>query len=165
MLLGNLEDAPISTIDAFLSRLVTPYLDILTVQPAGEQIADVRSPMLISETINSAWRIRTVFDADEAGILGDRQGFIDARNNLAILLGGQRNAEIVLGGMLNTSLFVEETKRTIKQKSADIGIDWRENQIIASEIILDLISKPAEGFISALCAELRSILSLSLIHI
>ena len=159
MLLGNLEDAPISTIDAFLSRLVTPYLDILTVQPAGEQIADVRSPMLISETINSAWRIRTVFDADEAGILGDRQGFIDARNNLAILLGGQRNAEIVLGGMLNTSLFVEETKRTIKQKSADMGIDWRENQIIASEIILDLISKPAEGFISALCAELRSILS------
>ncbi|MEC7096762.1 MAG: UvrD-helicase domain-containing protein, partial [Candidatus Thermoplasmatota archaeon] len=96
MLLGNLEDAPISTIDAFLSRLVTPYLDILTSLPTGEQIAEVRSPMLISETINSAWRIRTVYDADEAGILGDRQGFINARNNLAILLGGQRNAEVVL---------------------------------------------------------------------
>ena len=39
MLLSSLEDAPISTIDAFLSKLVTPYLDILTTQPAGDQIA------------------------------------------------------------------------------------------------------------------------------
>ena len=134
MLLSRLEDAPISTIDAFLSRLVTPYLDILTTQPAGDQIAETRSPMLISETINSAWRIRTKYDAMEAGVLGDRQGFIDARNNLAILLGGQQNAETVLSGLLNTSLFVEETKRSIKQKSEEKGIDWRETELVDPEI-------------------------------
>ena len=159
MLLSSLEDAPISTIDAFLSKLVTPYLDILTTQPAGDQIAEVRSPMLISETINSAWRIRTIYDADEAGILGDRQGFINARNNLAILLGGQRNAEVVLAGLLNTSLFVEETKRNIKHKSAQKGIDWRETETVDSEIILDLIGHPAEPFISSIYNELRGVLN------
>jgi ATP-dependent exoDNAse (exonuclease V) beta subunit len=159
MLLSRLEDAPISTIDAFLSRLVTPYLDILTTQPAGDQIAETRSPMLISETINSAWRIRTKYDAMEAGVLGDRQGFIDARNNLAILLGGQQNAETVLSGLLNTSLFVEETKRSIKQKSEEKGIDWRETELVDSEIILDLIGRPAESFIDNLCTELRGVLN------
>ena len=159
MLLSSLEDAPISTIDAFLSKLVTPYLDILTTQPAGDQIAEVRSPMLISETINSAWRIRTIYDADEAGVLGDRQGFIDARNNLAILLGGQRNAEIVLAGLLNTSLFVEETKRAIKQKSEAKGIEWRETELVNPDIILDLIGQPAEPFIDELCTELRGVLN------
>ncbi len=159
MLLSRLEDAPISTIDAFLSRLVMPYLDILTTQPAGEQISETRSPMLISETINSAWRIRTKYDAVEAGVLGDRQGFIEARNNLAILLGGQRNAEVVLSGLLNTSLFVEETKRTIKQQSDEKGIEWRENELVDPEIILDLIGKPAETFIDGLCTELRAVLN------
>ncbi len=159
MLLSRLEDAPISTIDAFLSRLVTPYLDILTTQPAGEQISETRSPMLISETINSAWRIRTKYDAMEAGVLGDRDGFIEARNNLAVLLGGQRNAEVVLSGLLNTSLFVEETKRSIKQKSEEKGIDWRETDLVDAEIILDLIGNPAEHFIDSLCAELREVLN------
>ena len=159
MLLSSLEDAPISTIDAFLSRLVTPYLDILTTQPAGEQIAESRSPMLISETINSAWRIRTTFDADEAGVLGDLQGFIDARNNLAILLGGQQSAEVVLAGLLNTSLFVEETKRVIKRKSEAKGLNWRETELVSAEIILDLISQPAEPFIEELSSQLREILS------
>lgn len=158
MLLSNLEDAPISTIDAFLSRLVTPYLDILTTQPAGEQIAETRSPMLISETINSAWRIRSIYDADEAGVLGDRQGFIDARNNLAVLLGGQRNAEIVLAGLLNNSLFVEETKRSIKHRSAEKGIIWRETEPVEPGIILDLIGHPAKPFIARLCNDLRAVL-------
>ena len=83
----------------------------------------------------------------EAGVLGDRQGFIDARNNLAILLGGQQNAETVLSGLLNTSLFVEETKRSIKQKSEEKGIDWRETELVDPEIILDLIGRPAESFL------------------
>jgi hypothetical protein len=95
----------------------------------------------------------------EAGVLGDRQGFIDARNNLAILLGGQQNAETVLSGLLNTSLFVEETKRSIKQKSEEKGIDWRETELVDSEIILDLIGRPAESFIDNLCTELRGVLN------
>ena len=114
--------------------------------------------MLISETINSAWRIRTKYDAMEAGVLGDRDGFT-ARNNLAVLLGGQRNAEVVLSGLLNTSLFVEETKRSIKQKSEEKGIDWRETDLVDAEIIFDLIGNPAEHFIDSICAELREVLN------
>ena len=61
--------------------------------------------------------------------------------------------------MLNTSLFVEETKRSIKQKSEEKGIDWRETDLVDAEIILDLIGNPAEHFIDSLCAELREVLN------
>ena len=80
------------------------------------------------------------------------------RNNLAILLGGQRNAEVVLSGLLNTSLFVDETKHTIKQKSREKGIDWREDELVDPEIILDLIGKPASVSSTAF-AELRDVLN------
>ena len=159
MLLTNLEDAPISTIDAFLARLVTPYLDILSPQPAGDQISEVRSPMLISEAINSAWRIRTPIDAQEAGVRGNIANFIDSRNNLAVLLGGQKNAEIVLSGLLNTSLFVEETKRSLKDKSKLKGINWNEGLPVHPDIILDMISNPAESFIGGLIDNLRPLLN------
>ena len=159
MLLTNLEEAPISTIDAFLGRLVTPYLDILSTQPAGEQISEVRSPMLISETINSAWRIRTSIDAQEAGVRGDTEGFIQSRNNLAILLGGQRNAEVVLSGLLNTSLFVEETKRSLKRKAKERGTTWHESEIVDAEIILDMMGSSAESFIGTFANQVRKSLN------
>lgn len=159
MLLSSLEDAPISTIDAFLAKLVTPYLDILSAQPAGQQISEVRSPMLISETINSAWRIRTNIDAEEAGVRGDPYGFVESRNNLAILLGGQSNAETVLSGLLNTSLFVEETKRSLSEKSKAKGISWDDSKLLQPEIILDMIGEPAAEFIVAFNNQMRELLN------
>ena len=48
--------------------------------------------------------------------------------------------------VVNTSLFIEETKRSIKQKSEEKGIDWRETELVDPEIILDLIGNPAEHF-------------------
>jgi superfamily I DNA/RNA helicase len=159
MLLTSLEDAPISTIDAFLAKLVTPYLDILSAQPAGQQISEVRSPMLISETINSAWRIRTNIDAEEAGVRGDPYGFVESRNNLAILLGGQSNAETVLSGLLNTSLFVEETKRSLSEKSKDKGILWDDSRLLEPDIILDMIGEPAAEFIEPFNNQIRELLN------
>ena len=78
MLLTYLDDAPISTIDAFLGQLVSPYLDILSNQPTRAQISESRAPLLVKETINSAWRIRNVVDADEAGIRGHKKLFIES---------------------------------------------------------------------------------------
>ena len=122
MLLSGLDEAPISTIDAFLSQLVSPHLDLVAIHPTREQISEVRSPLLVKETIRSAWRIRTSNDAREAGVRGDVNEFIAARNRLAILVGGQARAEVILTGMLNTSLFVEESKRAMKKRISQRGL-------------------------------------------
>ena len=37
MLLSGLDEAPISTIDAFLSQLLAPHLDLVAVNPTREQ--------------------------------------------------------------------------------------------------------------------------------
>ena len=69
-LMSALDEAPISTIDAFLSQLVSPHLDLVAVHPSREQISEERAPLLIQEALHSAWRIRTIDDAHEAGVRG-----------------------------------------------------------------------------------------------
>ena len=155
MLLTYLDDAPISTIDAFLGQLVSPYLDILSNQPTRAQISESRAPLLVKETINSAWRIRNVVDADEAGIRGHKKLFIEARNRLAVLLGGQEKAEIVLTGLLNTSLFVDETKRAMKKRSKLAGIEWNLTSLLDEEILREMISEPAYSMIDSFADELH----------
>ena len=96
MLLSSLDEAPISTIDAFLLQLVSPNIDLVSMNPSKAQISEVRSPLLIQETIHSAWRIRSNIDAIEAGVRADVGKFIESRNRLAILVGGQARAEVIL---------------------------------------------------------------------
>ena len=115
-----------------------------------------QSPLLVKETIHSAWRIRTTNDAREAGIRGDIGGFIDARNRLAILVGGQSRAEVILTGLLNTSLFVDESKRSLKKRSKQKGINWDGISPIESEIILDMFLEPAEDIIDRFADKLHS---------
>ncbi len=99
MLLSSLDEAPISTIDAFLSQLLSPHLDLVAVHPSREQIAQERAPLLIEEALHSAWRIRTINDAQEAGVLGYVNSFIESRNRIAVALGGQEVLCVkVLGG-------------------------------------------------------------------
>ena len=75
-LMSALDEAPISTIDAFLSQLVSPHLDLVAVHPSREQISEERSPLLVKETLHSAWRIRTIDDAHEAGVRWNIGAFI-----------------------------------------------------------------------------------------
>tara|TARA_B100001564_G_scaffold309186_1_gene280111 strand:+ start:42 stop:5015 length:4974 start_codon:yes stop_codon:yes gene_type:complete len=155
MLLSGLDEAPISTIDAFLSQLLSPHLDIVAINPTREQISEVRSPLLVKETIRSAWRIRTPNDAREAGVRGDTSEFIAARNRLAILVGGQARAEVILTGMLNTSLFVEESKRAIKKRITQRGLNWDGVEPINPEVISGMLLEPAEGIIDSFADKLH----------
>ena len=68
-------------------------------------------------------------DAVEAGVRGDISGFIESRNRLAILVGGQSRAEVILTGMLTKSLFVEESKRAMKKRSEEKGINWNQTKL------------------------------------
>ncbi len=156
MLLSSLDEAPISTIDSFLSQLVSPNIDLVSINPTKEQISEVRSPLLIQETIHSAWRIRSTHDAVEAGVRGDISGFIESRNRLAILVGGQSRAEVILTGMLTKSLFVEESKRAMKKRSEEKGISWNQTKLLDSEILLDMFLEPAADIIDAFADKLHT---------
>ncbi len=156
MLLSSLDEAPISTIDSFLSQLVSPNIDLVSINPTKEQISEVRSPLLIQETIHSAWRIRSTNDAIEAGVRGDLSGFIESRNRLAVLVGGQSRAEVILTGMLTKSLFVEESKRAMKKRSKEKGINWNPSKLLDSEILLDMFLEPAADIIDNFADKLHS---------
>ncbi|MCS5533911.1 MAG: UvrD-helicase domain-containing protein [Candidatus Poseidoniaceae archaeon] len=143
-LVAALDDAPISTIDAFLSGIVSPHLDMVAIHPSRQQIAEERTPLLQQETLHTAWRIRSEYDAQEAGIYVDKLGFIEARDRLAILLGGQAKAAVVFKGMLWKSLFVEESRRSISRRCNDMGLVWDGVSDPPSEVLLQMMVEPVQ---------------------
>lgn len=158
MLLSSLDEAPISTIDAFLSQLVSPHLDLVAVHPSREQIAEERSPLLTQETLQSAWRIRTISDALEAGVRGNVDAFISARNRLAILLGGQERAAVVLSGMLGKSLFVEEAHHAMVARAESNGHDWAGQGPMPHEVLLDMFLEPVRDIAVQYAQQLQDLL-------
>ena len=153
MLISQLDDAPVSTIDAFFSRLVSMHMDMLTDKPTNEQISDERSQILREHSIFSAWRARNFQDARKMGIL-DGDNFIKSRNRLTIALNGQYNAEKVLIGLMKNSLFVEEAKKHLKSKSEEFGKIWYENSNISKEIFIDIFTNPVTGLVDSIIDDL-----------
>ena len=113
MLLSLLDDAPISTIDSFLSSIVTPWIGLVSEDPATEQIDEDSSIILREEAIRAAWRLQSSTDGVELGLTGNIEGFLESRNRLSVLLGGQNSSATVVRGMLKKSLFVEEASRKL----------------------------------------------------
>ncbi len=142
MLLSGLDEAPISTIDAFLNRLVQPYIDLVALYPSHQQISEERAPLMLNDTLNAVWRIRTVSDAHEAGVLHHHEEFLLARNRLVTRLGGQAQGETVLGGLMDRSLFVEQSHRAMIQRAEDLGLDWAGRGPAPASILLDMIAEP-----------------------
>ena len=89
MLLSLMEDAPISTIDAFLSSIVSPWIGLVCDNPGSEQVDEEGSILLREEAIRTAWRLQKGIDAIEVGMSGDIEEFLQARDRLSIRLGGQ----------------------------------------------------------------------------
>lgn len=164
MLLSSLDEAPISTIDAFLSQLLSPHLDLVAVHPSREQIAQERAPLLIEEALHSAWRIRTVSDAQEAGVMGYVNSFIEARNRLAVALGGQEQASVVLSGLLNKSLFVEESKRAIEHHTRRLEAPFDEETPLPEQLFLEMFLQPIEDDIDAFSSQLHTLLNQYIDH-
>ena len=143
-LVAALDDAPISTIDAFLSAIVSPHLDMVAIHPSREQIAEERTPLLQQESLHTAWRIRYESDAHEAGITVGESEFIAARNRLAILLGGQKKAEVVFKGLLWKSLFVEESRRSLMHRCEQMRLAWDGVSDPPSEALLQMMVEPVQ---------------------
>ncbi|MBT3771925.1 MAG: UvrD-helicase domain-containing protein [Euryarchaeota archaeon] len=120
-LISLLEEAPIGTIDSFLSGIVGPHLGMVSNDPSNELVSDAQRPLLVSRAINTAWRIQNSNHASSAGVEMDADVWIQSRNRLAWLLGGRNGAETVLTEMLKQHLFVEEAERELRQASGGVG--------------------------------------------
>ena len=149
MLLSGLDEAPISTIDAFLSQLVQPYVDLVALYPSNQQVSEERKPLMVRDTLHAVWRVRSIDDAREAGVLNHHQAFLDARNRLVTRLGGQDQAEVVLGGLLARSLFVEQSHRSMIQRAEDMGLVWNGRGSAPVEVLLNTIAEPVADMLPA----------------
>ena len=89
MLLSLVDDAPISTIDAFLSSIVSPWMGLVCEDPATEQVDDDGAIFLREEAIRTAWRLQRGIDGVEVGMTGDIDAFLESRDRLSVMLGGQ----------------------------------------------------------------------------
>ena len=123
MLLSLMEDAPISTIDAFLSSIISPWIGLVCDNPGGEQVDEEGSILLREEAIRTAWRLQKGIDAVEVGMSGDIEEFLAARDRLSIRLGGQSASSTVIRGLMKRSLFVEEAARSMGEKGRNILVE------------------------------------------
>ena len=68
---------------------------------------------LREEAIRTAWRLQKGIDAVEVGMTGDIEAFLESRDRLSVMLGGQDPSTVVVRGMLKRSLFVEEASNRL----------------------------------------------------
>ena len=159
MLMSLLESSPISTIDAFLSEILSPHIDLVAIHVSRDQLPEEKAPLLRSQALNAAWRIRNARDAIEAGMLQSADAFIAARNRLAIRLGGQASAQTVLEGLLESSLFVEESKRRLRSRSIRAGLPWDGDSAPDALLIEDMILQECQHLIDPVVQDVHSILN------
>ena len=168
MLLSSLDEAPISTIDAFLNGLIQPHIDRVTLYPSYTFVAEAQTPVMLNDALHTVWRIRSVEDAHEAGVLNHHQAFIAARDRLVAMMGGQGPAEVVLNGLMQRSLFVEQSHRAMIQRAEDLGLQWNGRGPAPVAVLLDLIAEPVRNdlhdHLHALHADLRAWVDLFLQH-
>ena len=112
LLSSMLDDAPISTIDAFLSRLIAPFVDELMPRRVDGVVPEEQVEALHLGSMASVWRMRGVSDATRLGIPQGAE-VLAARDRLTVALGGQGAAHTVLGSMLRSSAFVEEARQAL----------------------------------------------------
>jgi len=146
MLLSLIDDAPISTIDAFLSSIVSPWMGLVCEDPASDQVDEDGAVFLRDEAIRTAWRLQRGIDGIEAGMSGDIESFLESRDRLSVLLGGQNSSSTVVKGMLKRSLFVEEAARRLEV--ADL-------QSLEADSLNQLFLAPISDFIDDWYLEFR----------
>ena len=159
MLMSLLESSPISTIDAFLSEILSPHIDLVAIHVSREQLPEEKAPLLRSQALNAAWRIRNARDAIEAGMLQSADAFIAARNRLAIRLGGQASAQTALEGLLESSLFVEESKRRLRSRSIRTGLPWDGDTPPDYRLIEDMILQECHHLIAPVVQDVHAFLN------
>ena len=121
-LLTLLEDAPIGTIDSFLSQLVSPYRGKLGDALSRENVSDASRAILIETALRTIWRLASernrIGDAVDAGIPADiAPEVLSARDRVARHYSGRTSAARVLRTLVGKAVFVEESSRKIMDQN------------------------------------------------
>jgi len=117
-LLTLLEDAPIGTIDSFLSQLVSPYRGKLGDALSRENVSDASRAILIETALRTIWRLPSarnrIGEAVDAGISAQiASEVLSARDRVARHYSGRTSAARVLRTLVGKAVFVEESSRKI----------------------------------------------------
>ena len=114
-LTAMLEDAPIGTIDSFLSRLIAPWRADLSERPTDEVVNNADRQVLLGLALEGLWRLRSAGDAVAAGVSGERAPqLIAARDRLARRFGSRHTVRTVLSSLLSNRVFVDTVARRLE---------------------------------------------------
>ena len=136
-LLTLLEDAPIGTIDSFLSQLVTPYRGWLGDALGRENVSDSGRAILVETSLRTIWRLASeksrIGDAVDAGIPATiAADVLAARDRVARHYSGRTSATRVLRALVSKSVFVEESSRKIIDEEGKLDGDLLRYKILSS---------------------------------
>ncbi len=132
-LTAMLEDAPIGTIDSFLSRLIAPWRADLSQRPTDEVISDAERHVLLEQALEGLWRLRSPGDAIAAGVSGERApSLIESRDRLARRFGSRRDVRTVLSSLLSNRIFVDSVARRLETQG---GVDESDVRRIIESVI------------------------------
>ena len=136
-LLTLLEDAPIGTIDSFLSQLVSPYRGKLGDALSRENVSDATRAILVETSLKTIWRLASdrsrIGDAVDAGIPAHiATEVISARDRVAQHYSGRTSASRVLRALVGKSVFVEESSRKVMDENGYVDRDKLIAMIMSS---------------------------------
>ena len=132
-LTAMLEDAPIGTIDSFLSRIIAPWKADLSERPTKEVVNDADRHVLLSLALDGFWRLRSAGDAVAAGVSGERAPqLIEARDRLARRFGSRNTVKTVLSSLLSNRVFVDTVARRLE---SDGRVEPRDVRRLISGIL------------------------------
>ena len=136
-LLTLLEDAPIGTIDSFLSQLVSPYRGKLGDALSRENVSDAARAILVETSLRTIWRLASdksrIGDAVDAGIPAHiATEVLSARDRVAQHYSGRTSASRVLRALVGKSVFVEESSRKVMDEEGNVDRDKLLAMIMSS---------------------------------
>jgi len=148
-LTAMLEDAPIGTIDAFLSRLIAPWRADLAERPTEEIVSDAERHVLTDRALDGLWRLRSAGDAVDAGVSGERAAqLVTSRDRLARRFGSRSAMRKVLSSLLSNRVFVDNVARRLETGGSVDAAD-------VNRLIVDLLS-PADAMFDAFVDEIHT---------
>jgi superfamily I DNA/RNA helicase len=164
-LLTLLEDAPIGTIDSFLSQLVSPYRGKLGDALSRENVSDASRAILVETALRTIWRLASernrIGDAVDAGIPPHiASEVLAARDRVARHYAGRTSAARVLRTLVGKAVFVEESSRKIMDETGSFDKKKLLSTIMSSvekEEISDQ-SQRLHSIVSEICETIKGTL-------
>ena len=149
-LTAMLEDAPIGTIDSFLSRLIGPWRADLSQRPTHEIVNEAERKIILTQALEGLWRLRSTDDALAAGVSGEIAPIvIEARDRLSRRFGSRSAVRKVLSSLLSNRIFVDSVARRL---GGHDGVDTDDVRRLMTEILT-----PVDTEFDAFVSEIHSV--------